>query len=131
MDAVARGGRTVLFVSHNVPAVTRLCNRSILLQSGTVLKDGMTHEVMNTYLRNELATSAARHWGLAESPGDEVVRLRAVRVCKIDGTVSEIFDIRQPIGIDVVFDVLEGGQVLAPNIHLFDEAGVNVFIAID
>lgn len=131
MDAVARGGRTVLFVSHNVPAVTRLCSRCILLQAGAVLKDGMTHEVMNAYLRTELATSAAREWAISESPGDEVVKLRAVRVCKIDGTVSETFDIRQPIGIDVVFDVLEDGYILAPNIHLFDDEGTNLFISID
>ena len=131
MDDVARGGRTVLFVSHNVPAVTRLCNRCILLQSGTVLKDGMTHEVMNSYLRTELATSAAREWGSSESPGNEVVRLRAIRVRKIDRSVSETFDIREPIGIDVVFDVLEDGYILAPNIHLFDDEGTNVFVSID
>ena len=131
MGEVAREGRTILFVSHNVPAVTRLCNRCILLQSGIVLKDGATHEVMNAYLRSDLAISAAREWNLAEAPGDSVVRLRAVRVRKADGTVSEAFDIRQPIGIDVVFDVLEGGRDLTPNLHVFDQQGVNVFISHD
>jgi lipopolysaccharide transport system ATP-binding protein len=52
-------------------------------------------------------------------------------VCKVDGTVSEAFDIRQPIGINVVFDVLQGGHLLAPNIHLFDQEGINLFITID
>jgi lipopolysaccharide transport system ATP-binding protein len=131
MGEVAREGRTILFVSHNMPAVTRLCNRCVLLQSGMVLKDGSTHDVMNAYLRSELATSAAREWNLADAPGDSVVRLRAVRVCKVDGTVSEAFDIRQPIGINVVFDVLQGGHLLAPNIHLFDQEGINLFITID
>src|SRR5450755_1597888 len=131
MGEVAREGRTILFVSHSMPAVTRLCNRCVLLQSGMVLKDGSTHDVMNAYLRSELATSAAREWNLADAPGDSMVRLRAVRVCKVDGTVSEAFDIRQPIGINVVFDVLQGGHLLAPNIHLFDQEGINLFITID
>ncbi|MHB8413054.1 MAG: ABC transporter ATP-binding protein [Candidatus Acidiferrales bacterium] len=131
MQEVSRGGRTILFVSHNVTAVTRLCNRCILLQSGAILASGATHDVMDTYLRSELATSATREWNLPEAPGDSMVRLRAVRVRKVDGTVSETFDIRQPVGIDVIFDVLESGNVLAPNIHLFDGGGVNVFISID
>jgi lipopolysaccharide transport system ATP-binding protein len=131
MGEVAREGRTILFVSHNVPAVTRLCNRCILLQSGMVLKDGATHDVMNAYLRSELATSAVREWNRENAPGDSVVRLRAVRVCTTEGRVSEAFDIRESIGISVVFDVLEGGHLLAPNIHLFDQAGINLFITID
>jgi lipopolysaccharide transport system ATP-binding protein len=131
MSEVTRQGRTILFVSHNVAAVTRLCNRCILLESGRVLKDGATHEVMNAYLRSELATGAVREWNLEGAPGDCVVRLRAVRVHKVDGTVSEAFDIRQPIGIDVVFDVLEGGRDLTPNLHVFDQQGVNVFISHD
>jgi lipopolysaccharide transport system ATP-binding protein len=131
MGEVAHEGRTILFVSHNVSAVTRLCNRCILLQSGIVLKDGTTHEVMNAYLRSGLATSASREWNTANAPGDRIVRLRAVRARSTEGRVAEAFDIRKPIGIDVVFDVLEGGQILSPNLHIFNEEGSNVFISID
>ena len=131
MGEVAREGRTILFVSHNVPAITRLCNRCILLESGTVLKDGATHDVMSVYLRLQLATSASREWGIADAPGDSVVRLRALRARSVEGMVSETFDIRRPIGIDVVFDVLEDGQTLTPNLHIFNEEGVNLFISID
>lgn len=131
MGEVARGGRTILFVSHNVAAITRLCNRCILLESGTVLKDGATHEVMSSYLRSQLATSALRQWNSANAPGDSIVRLCAVRARTTEGRVAEAFDIRHPIGIDVEFEVLEGGQTLSPNLHIFNEEGVNVFISID
>ena len=131
MGDISKTGRTIVFVSHNVTAVTRLCSRCILLQAGVTLASGATHDVMSTYLRSELATSATREWSLADAPGDSVVRLRAVRVRKLDGTVSETFDIRQPVGIDVVFDVLEGGKELTPNLHVFDQQGVNVFISHD
>ena len=131
MSDVAQHGRTIIFVSHNVAAVTRLCGRCMLMDAGRILKDARTHEVMNTYLRSELATSACREWGPSDAPGDNVVRLRAVRVRSANGIVIEAFDIRQPIGIDMVFDVLVDGNVLTPNIHVFNEQGVNLFISID
>jgi lipopolysaccharide transport system ATP-binding protein len=131
MSEVSRQGRTIIFVSHNAAAVARLCSRCILLQSATMLKDGPTHEVMSAYLRSGLAISAMREWNLTDAPGDQIVRLRCVRVRSNRGKVSETFDIRHPVGIDLIFDVLEPGQSLTPNVHLFNEEGVNVFVVID
>jgi len=131
IEEVSRGGRTILFVSHSAAAITRLCSRCILLNSGRVEKDGPAHEVISVYLREVMVTSAFREWNGADAPGDSVVRLRAVRARKVDGTILDTFDIRQPIGIDVVFDVLEGGRDLTPNIHVFNQEGINVFVAID
>src|SRR5829696_8295834 len=51
MKDVGEHGRTVLFVSHNMPAITRLCDRTILLDEGRILKDGPSHQVVGTYLR--------------------------------------------------------------------------------
>src|SRR5205823_509251 len=50
MEDVASQGRTVLFVSHNMPAVTRLCPRTILLDRGRIVKDAPSHEVVAAYL---------------------------------------------------------------------------------
>ena len=83
------------------------------------------------YLLSELATSASREWGLGDAPGDSLVRLRAIRVRSVGGRVAEAFDIRHPIAIDVVFDVLEAGQILSPNLHFFNQEGINVFVSID
>ena len=49
MRQVAGGGRTVLFVSHNMAAVQNLCTRCLLLQGGTVAFDGDTHEAIERY----------------------------------------------------------------------------------
>ena len=51
MEDAGKGGRTVLFVSHNMPAVTRLCPRTILLEGGSVLADGPSPEVVHAYLK--------------------------------------------------------------------------------
>src|SRR5262245_52345252 len=50
MQDVASGGRTVLFVSHNMAAVSRLCSRGILLRQGRVVADGRIAQVVSTYL---------------------------------------------------------------------------------
>ncbi len=46
MQDVGQQGRTVFFVSHNMPAVTRLCERAILFDEGRVLHDGPSHQVV-------------------------------------------------------------------------------------
>jgi lipopolysaccharide transport system ATP-binding protein len=131
MGDVAKEGRTIIFVSHNVEAITRLCNRCILLRQGMVINDGPTHDVMSAYLREQLTKTSFREWSESEAPGDHVVRLRGVYARSAEGVVSETFDIRRPVAIDFVFDVLEGGTVLTPNLHIFNEEGVTVFISHD
>lgn len=59
MSEVAGHGRTVLFVSHNMAAINRLCTRAILLNHGQVEMDGLTTEVTAAYLSAKQETAAA------------------------------------------------------------------------
>ncbi len=132
MHDVGRQGRTVLFVSHNMPAITRLCERTILLDEGQVLQDGPSHRVVSAYLSSGLGTTAAREWpDIAKAPGNDIVRLRAVRVRTEDGRVTDAVDIRKPVGIEMEYEVLKSGHALAPNFHFFNEEGIYVFVAGD
>lgn len=132
MSSVSQQGRTVLFVSHDMTAVTRLCPRAILLDRGHVLRDGPAHEIVSAYLTSDLGTTAARSWlGETHTPGDKVTRLRAVRVRNDDGLVADAVDIRRPVRLEIEFEVIEPGHALAPNFHVFNEQGVNLFISND
>lgn len=51
MEDVGRDGRTILFVSHNMEAVIRLCTKGILLRSGQIHKIGTSRDVVNEYFR--------------------------------------------------------------------------------
>jgi lipopolysaccharide transport system ATP-binding protein len=51
-DISKQGGRTVLFVSHNMAAVKSLCTRGIVLENGGVVFDGLTDESVQYYLNN-------------------------------------------------------------------------------
>jgi lipopolysaccharide transport system ATP-binding protein len=52
METVAREGRTVLFVSHNLTAVSKLCSRSMLLEAGRQIAMGDSNEVIADYVRS-------------------------------------------------------------------------------
>ncbi len=132
MQDVGREGRTVLFVSHSMPAVTRLCPRSILLNEGEVMKDGVTEDVVGAYLHAGSGITAMRRWeDLSQAPGDETVRLRAVRTKSPDGEVKECFDIRHAIGLEMEFEVFQKGHYLMPFFTLTNDNGVKVFAIID
>jgi lipopolysaccharide transport system ATP-binding protein len=132
MESVSRHGRTIFFVSHNMNAITRLCARAIMLDRGQIHEDGPAPQVVTTYLRSGLGTTASRRWDDASrAPGNAIVRLRSARAILEDGKVSEIFDIRQPIGLEMEYEVLQGGQVLTPNFHVFNEDGVCVCVVSD
>jgi lipopolysaccharide transport system ATP-binding protein len=132
MQDVGQHGRTILFVSHNMPAITRLCERAILLDEGRVLEDGPAYQVVKTYLNAGLGTSAAREWAdLTRAPGDDVVRLRAVRVRTEEGTITDAVDIRRPVGIDLEYEVLTSGHVLVPGYRVYNDEGVHLFTTLD
>jgi ABC-type polysaccharide/polyol phosphate transport system ATPase subunit len=50
MRAVQRSGATVVFVSHNLQAMSDLCDRALLLEKGRLLQDGPTSRVINAYM---------------------------------------------------------------------------------
>jgi len=132
MEEVGGEGRTVLFVSHNMPAVTRMCERVIMLNNGRLVGDGPAHKVVASYMNAGSGSTAERVWDdPKEALSGEATRLHAVRVRNKDGKVSETADIAQEIGIDIEFEVTKPGCVLQPQIRLVNDEGVNLFVAVD
>jgi lipopolysaccharide transport system ATP-binding protein len=132
MEEVGHQGRTVLFVSHNMQSITRLCPRVILLDGGKILQDGPSHEAVSAYLDSGIAASAAREWPDPEqAPGGEVARLRAVRVRSEDGQIAELTDIRRPVRVEMEYDVLQPGHVLMAYYDFYNEEGLDVFSTMD
>ena len=101
----------MILVSHDMPAITRMCSRAILLNKGTVVEAGPAHDVVNHYLHAGHIQPLCRMAGSIPSPGNEVVRLRAVRAQTESGLIKDRFDIRRPIDLEVEFDVLKPGRV--------------------
>ena len=129
MQDVRREGRTVIFVSHNMIAITRLCNRAILIDNGRVIDDGPSDKIVAEYLNSGLDTTLVREWpDQTNAPGSEVVRLRSVRLLTEN---METVDIREQIKIEMRFDVLNSGHVMLPHFGLCNDRGESAFITID
>ena len=132
MQDVGKEGRTVLFVSHNMPAVTSLCDRVIWLDQGRKVSEGPAREIVGDYLLAGSTTTACRQWNDADSaPAGRFARLLATRVITEKGDIAEHFDIQQPVGIQMEYEVLEGGEVMLPHFRVKNEDGVLVFVTLD
>lgn len=128
MHEIRQQGRTILFVSHDMAAITRLCKRVVLLENGKITLDGEPREVVKRYLSSSWKTGALREWeNQQDAPGDQVVRLRRVRVRAEDGTTVSVVDIHKPFGIELTYDVLEDDHALVPVMEFYNEEGMELF----
>jgi len=81
MDDVARAGRTIIFVSHNMNAVQRLCPRSLEIKHGQITADGPTREVVQGYLAQSASGNAAeRLLEVAHLPRSDTGQIRVLAV---------------------------------------------------
>lgn len=132
MEAIGESGRTILFVSHNMPQVTRLCNRVIMLEDGQIKQDGGPQEVVEAYLSAGKHRVALAEWPeLATAPGGDIARLRSVSVRDDADRVSDTLDIRRPITIQIEYDVLKSGHVMMPAFSLCNEEAQIIFCSND
>jgi lipopolysaccharide transport system ATP-binding protein len=132
MEDVRQHGRTILFVSHNMQAITRLCERALLVSAGGIQHDGPAAETAGKYLMASMNAGSERKWtGGAGTPGDGVARLLSVRVRDRAGNTVDSIDIRHDVGGEMVFEVLEDGHTLIPSMEFYNEAGTSVFVTQD
>ncbi len=132
MQTVASGGRTVLFVSHNMAAISRLCSRGILLHHGKVAADAPMSKVVATYIGGVMGETPASVDLEREqrTPGDAHVKLLGARLVS-DGLDGIELDIRRPLRVEVDFQVLSDEYPMTPNLHLQNSEGQCVFVTSD
>jgi len=112
MGEVAAGGRTVFFVSHNMAAISSLCKRAFLLDKGVVQMDGQSERVISTYLGGMESEAPEIVWpDLRSAPGDESVRIKAVRAYSAATRLSP-FPIDKPVILELDYaNLLDGNRV--------------------
>lgn len=124
MRDTAKSGRTVLFVSHNMTAVRSLCNRVIWMDKGRIRMQGDTEEVVGAYLENYNDLTTERVWNAADAPGNEVARLRHVRVRPGQG--GDAFHWEDPVDVEIGLDIHQADHT-AVNIQVINADDFVVF----
>jgi lipopolysaccharide transport system ATP-binding protein len=130
MEEVTKKGRTIIFVSHNITAVTSLCTKCLLLERGQVREIGDPAPVTAAYYEGGFSGKGPLLIvpAGAKEAGDKVAILRWARLVDAKETPLEFAHRSQRIGIQMRYDVLADGYRPVPNIHVFSQ-GQCVFVS--
>jgi lipopolysaccharide transport system ATP-binding protein len=132
MESLSKNGQTVVFVSHSMQAVGRLCQRALWIDRGKLRMQGPVAEVVAGYLKEGQANTGEQVWPEGpHAPGDEYVRLRRLRVASSDGKTATSINIGEDFTIDFTYEVTLGGMVLFPALRIFNEWGTEVLWTTD
>jgi lipopolysaccharide transport system ATP-binding protein len=133
MEEVAEHGRTIVFVSHNMAAITRFCSRCIWVDSGTVRADGQTEEVVAAYLASGVQESGEAVFPDEErgGAGSEFVRLLAVRVRDEGGRVTASIDARRAFTLEVEYRILRRSSGLRVGVAILTTEGTALISSTD
>jgi lipopolysaccharide transport system ATP-binding protein len=131
MGDVAKEGRTVVFVSHNMGAVARLCSRCLWLDDGRLEMSGETGEVISRYLSSKGGMkSEFSVTDPAKAPGNGVFNLRAVRV-KDGGNGRATIDTRYDCFVEIEYELAKPLPGLRVGYRLLASDGTVVLSSTD
>ena len=127
IEDISTSGRTVIFVSHDMQAITRLCTRAYWLDGGRVMAEGASGDVVAAYLQGASGSRAETSFDVDQAPGTDAVRLLSARVVDATGDTVQTVDVREPFGIELQFVVLGETGPLFPKLKLANDRGEVVF----
>lgn len=104
MQDVSKGeGRTVLFVSHNMSAVKKLCNTGLILDNGRIAFSGLITSVIDKYLSNQEQRSNAIISDIKDRQGNGKLQFEDIKFLDKDGHERNTFEVGEPLTIRVLF----------------------------
>ena len=121
-DVSSNYGRTVLFVSHNMHSIRKLCTSTILIEDGTIIKKGSTDTIIDHYLNFESKSTKNNRgfvkWDEKNMPGNNLIKLKSIKTKRIDDTISSTFDVVEDIIIEFEMKVMNNDTQLATCLEL-------------
>ncbi|MQC26237.1 MAG: ABC transporter ATP-binding protein [Chloroflexi bacterium] len=132
MSDVAEAGRTVLFVSHNMSAILRLTEQAIVLDHGQIVHSASTREAVDYYMASGFSQSGERTWSADEIPADAApFKPIALRVRDPRGKVADTVLSKEPLDIEIEYELSEPIQGLRVGVYLQTIRGEIVFTSFD
>ena len=130
MGSVAKEGRTVLFVSHNMIAIQSLCQSGVWLDAGQLKEQGDVNQIVTTYLRSSLIDEDIfeRVWpDIASAPGNETVKLHRISVQPENGKPGDLINMQTPLRVEVDYWNLLPAVHLHTTLHFYNNQGILAF----
>ncbi len=103
MEDVGKSGRTVLFVSHNMGAISEFCKRVIHLEKGHIIKVGETRDIIQTYLSsNQFEGNVDLSDWHVDRLGNGSMKIKSIRTINITGEVSTVYRHNEPMSLELI-----------------------------
>lgn len=132
MSDVAQAGRTVLFVSHNMSAILRLTDETLVVEKGRLALRAPTAQAVDYYLSSSYAQEGERRWDADEVPAEAApFRPLAVRVKTPRGNVAETLRSTEPATVEVEYSLTGPITGLRVGVYLLSTRGEYVFTSFD
>ncbi len=132
MSDVAQQGRTVLFVSHNMSAVLRLTEETLVIEKGQVVMRAPTAQAVDYYLSKGFSQEGQRFWTEDEIPSSAYpFKPYAIRVLNAGGTVSDTLRSVEPATIEIEYQLDAPITGLRVGIYLLSTRGEYIFTSFD
>ena len=132
MEDVSRSGRTILFVSHNLSAVSALCDRAILIKQGNIAAMGETKEVIDRYLEQQ-ARSETSHVYRAARSSESTAEADLFEVLATDaaGNPKPVLLVDEEFRIKVIWRLNVDVPFLRLGLDIVDQVGNVVLSTMD
>jgi lipopolysaccharide transport system ATP-binding protein len=130
MADVAKQERTVLFVSHNMGAITQLCSRALWIDGGQLTLSGFPADVVRAYLSSGAETRST--WThISTCPTGVEFHLQSVRVLSADNQPSAVVDFDKPFKLEFAYEIINPIRNLSIVYKLTDSQGNAVWLSWD
>jgi lipopolysaccharide transport system ATP-binding protein len=130
MQEVARGGRTVVFVSHNMGSVAQLCERAMWLDQGKVRSSGDPSTVIAEYL-SDSARPQSQWFNFSDGGGQHETQIKSVRVLTAAGEPTLIVHFDRNFKIEIAYKVSRPTKNLGVCCRVTDCRGIVVWTSWD
>jgi len=128
-DISKSDGRTVLFVSHNMASVRRLCTKGLILEKGRIVMQGDTDDVVDYYLKEEYKESIGEGVFTNTEKSKTVFQLDLVKLLNKKNEVTPVFLAEEKIRVIIKYELTEAVRDMRVNIAVLSEDEIIVFIA--
>lgn len=129
-DVSEKEGRTVIFVSHQMDAITRLCDMVVCFKNGGLSFYGDVDTAIRLYLNREKENNGFKSWNKVKV-GNNIVQLKSASLLNDKDQISQIVDIRQQLSVCIEYEVLKDDVKLTSGINVFNEDGDYLFTSHD
>ena len=130
MDTVAQEGRTVVFVSHNMAAITTLCKGALWLDEGRIVAAGLSTEIVSRYQSQFLTTCA--EWQRPDTAkGDSALFFLNATVRNREGEPASLFSGDEPVSLEISYEVRKSLRECQIGARIYNSDGLVLFTTTD